>query len=213
MLKGWAKRPPTRVSRWAMPGLNWRPLPCQGSALPLRQPPEVETGFEPVYTDLQSVASPLGHSTAWITLPGWSWERILRADDEIRTRDPHLGKVMLYQLSHVRMLLRGAPSRARLSDALRTLAHHFGGCQIGCDEDVFAATVAQLSSVHPDAPFPRRHAATRTKISPSSRIGESCATFSDRWGDWRSGSALRSHRRGRRFETAIAHRRRRRRVQ
>ena len=27
---------------------------------------------------------------------------ILRADDEIRTRDPHLGKVMLYQLSYVR---------------------------------------------------------------------------------------------------------------
>ena len=26
------------------------------------------------------------------------------ADDEIRTRDPHLGKVMLYQLSHVRMV-------------------------------------------------------------------------------------------------------------
>jgi hypothetical protein len=25
-----------------------------------------------------------------------------RADDEIRTRDPHLGKVMLYQLSHIR---------------------------------------------------------------------------------------------------------------
>ena len=25
------------------------------------------------------------------------------ADDEIRTRDPHLGKVMLYQLSHIRM--------------------------------------------------------------------------------------------------------------
>ena len=24
------------------------------------------------------------------------------ADDEIRTRDPHLGKVMLYQLSYVR---------------------------------------------------------------------------------------------------------------
>ena len=28
---------------------------------------------------------------------------ILRADDGIRTRDPHLGKVMLYQLSHVRV--------------------------------------------------------------------------------------------------------------
>jgi hypothetical protein len=25
------------------------------------------------------------------------------ADDGIRTRDPHLGKVMLYQLSHVRV--------------------------------------------------------------------------------------------------------------
>jgi hypothetical protein len=28
--------------------------------------------------------------------------RILGADDGIRTRDPHLGKVVLYQLSHVR---------------------------------------------------------------------------------------------------------------
>jgi hypothetical protein len=29
--------------------------------------------------------------------------RHFRADDGIRTRDPHLGKVMLYQLSHVRL--------------------------------------------------------------------------------------------------------------
>ena len=66
------------VRRWAMPGLNWRPLPCQGSALPLRQPPEVETGFEPVYTDLQSVASPLGHST-WMEVypPQAGWERLI----------------------------------------------------------------------------------------------------------------------------------------
>src|SRR5213593_1947383 len=28
---------------------------------------------------------------------------LLRADDGIRTRDPHLGKVVLYQLSHVRV--------------------------------------------------------------------------------------------------------------
>jgi hypothetical protein len=34
-----------------------------------------------------------------------SSEQVLRfgADDGIRTRDPHLGKVMLYQLSHVRV--------------------------------------------------------------------------------------------------------------
>ena len=35
--------------------------------------------------------------------------RRLRADDGIRTRDPHLGKVMLYQLSHVRMLVHSHP--------------------------------------------------------------------------------------------------------
>jgi hypothetical protein len=35
--------------------------------------------------------------------------RPLRADDGIRTRDPHLGKVMLYQLSHVRVRLRRLP--------------------------------------------------------------------------------------------------------
>ena len=63
MTKGLANLSSANPALWAMPGLNWRPLPCQGSALPLRQPPEVETGFEPVYTDLQSVASPLGHST------------------------------------------------------------------------------------------------------------------------------------------------------
>ncbi len=65
----------------------------------LRTHSEVTTGFEPVYTALQAVASPLGHATACgknqkpqrrvLTLP-------TRADDEIRTRDPHLGKVMRY---------------------------------------------------------------------------------------------------------------------
>jgi hypothetical protein len=32
------------------------------------------------------------------------YQHLLRADDGIRTRDPHLGKVMLYQLSHVRVV-------------------------------------------------------------------------------------------------------------
>ena len=65
---------------------------------------EVGTGFEPVYTDLQSVASPLGQPTLE-ALPEGSLgrERPLRADDEARTRDLNLGKVALYQLSYVRL--------------------------------------------------------------------------------------------------------------
>src|SRR3954465_2024642 len=59
---------------------------------------EVGTGFEPVYTDLQSVASPLGQPTV-----GWVHRDPLRADDEARTRDLNLGKVALYQLSYVRL--------------------------------------------------------------------------------------------------------------
>lgn len=57
----------------------------------------METGFEPVYTALQAVASPLGHSTRS--------QLASRADDGIRTRDPHLGKVMRYQLRYVRVRL------------------------------------------------------------------------------------------------------------
>src|SRR5438093_12293130 len=49
--------------------------------------------------------------------------RRLRADDGIRTRDPHLGKVMLYQLSHVRMTAhrRAKHCQPRLTRS-RTLA-------------------------------------------------------------------------------------------
>ena len=59
---------------------------------------EVDTGFEPVYTALQAAASPLGQPTALGSQPkrtDLSADSI-RADDEIRTRDPHLGKVMRY---------------------------------------------------------------------------------------------------------------------
>jgi hypothetical protein len=69
---------------------------------------EVETGFEPVYTALQAVASPLGHSTEPARTKNLWWP--LRADDGIRTRDPHLGKVMRYQLRYVRL---SAPARFR----------------------------------------------------------------------------------------------------
>ena len=73
---------------------------------------EVETGFEPVYTALQAVASPLGHSTKARCQPG-SAACVLRADDGIRTRDPHLGKVMRYQLRYVRTILRSRGNHIR----------------------------------------------------------------------------------------------------
>jgi hypothetical protein len=45
--------------------------------------------------------------------------RHLGADDGIRTRDPHLGKVMLYQLSHVRVRPRPASMRQPYRGAFR----------------------------------------------------------------------------------------------
>ena len=40
-----------------------------------------------------------------------------RADDGIRTRDPHLGKVMRYQLRYIRMLRAGSPSVAKVDNS------------------------------------------------------------------------------------------------
>ncbi len=65
------------------------------------------TGFEPVYTALQAAASPLGHVTVLGSIPvhpGMKTHPVhTRADDETRTRDPHLGKVMRYQLRYIRV--------------------------------------------------------------------------------------------------------------
>ena len=94
----------------------------------------------------------------------------LRADDGIRTRDPHLGKVMLYQLSHVRTPSREAP--------FRCMDHH--SRPIAAAQNRFEG-FWDWRLVNPSA-----------KVVP-------------RRGDWRSGSALRSHRRGHWFEPSIAH--------
>ena len=61
-------------------------------------------GFEPRFTDPKSAVLPLDEgaaaasSRATRALPGQE----NGAEDGTRTRDPHLGKVMLYQLSHFR---------------------------------------------------------------------------------------------------------------
>ena len=90
---------------------------------------EVGTGFEPVYTDLQSVASPLGQPTAEASAS-------LRADDEARTRDLNLGKVALYQLSYVRLQRpRGARCVRTVADApmaAKSNTRVFGGLRFEC---------------------------------------------------------------------------------
>ena len=58
-------------------------------------------GFEPRFTDPKSAVLPLDEGAAVVRsrdIP----ERGDGAEDGTRTRDPHLGKVMLYQLSHFR---------------------------------------------------------------------------------------------------------------
>ena len=64
----------------------------------LEAPPGIEPGIEA----LQAFALPLGHSAE------------IGAIDEIRTRDIHLGKVALYQLSYYRII--GDPNGARTHD-------------------------------------------------------------------------------------------------
>ena len=48
---------------------------------------EAATGFEPVIKVLQTSALPLGYAAS---------QKINGAEDGIRTRDPHLGKVVFY---------------------------------------------------------------------------------------------------------------------
>ena len=79
-------------------------------------------GFEPRFTDPKSAVLPLDEGAA-----GGDLERSRAipgqengAEDGTRTRDPHLGKVMLYQLSHFRSKhdhrYGGAESQDRTGD-------------------------------------------------------------------------------------------------
>ena len=80
-------------------------------------------GFEPRFTDPKSAVLPLDEGAAGGDLerPRAHAGQENGAEDGTRTRDPHLGKVMLYQLSHFRMplLVRhegGAESQDRTGD-------------------------------------------------------------------------------------------------
>ena len=66
---------------------------------------EATTGIEPVIKALQASALPLGHLATFIKKVGQKrpTQDNNGADNGARTRDPNLGKVVLYQLSHVRL--------------------------------------------------------------------------------------------------------------
>jgi hypothetical protein len=57
---------------------------------------------------------PLGHAAglfdARVLVTTVNIESVIRADDGIRTRDPHLGKVMRYQLRYVRVGTKYVPA-------------------------------------------------------------------------------------------------------
>ena len=86
-------------------------------------------GFEPRFTDSKSAVLPLDEGAAGGDLertravpgPGMPPGQKNGAEDGTRTRDPHLGKVMLYQLSHFRSNVAttdqgGAESQNRTGD-------------------------------------------------------------------------------------------------
>ena len=71
--------------------------PCDGL--------EAKPGFEPGVKALQASALPLGHFAVYMKRADLKNrpESCDGADNGARTRDPNLGKVVLYQLSHVRL--------------------------------------------------------------------------------------------------------------
>jgi hypothetical protein len=183
----------------------------------------VGTGFEPAWTALQAAASPLGHPTIKVHVwrstrsVGYLFWRVAvfrrrqapRADDEIRTRDPHLGKVMRYHCA---------------TSAWSDLSH------TGVVRPALAAT-RKLYPVHAVSPkpvpftgrVPRVHADRRGLNRPprcpavrrrARRVAGVPTTAGHPLLSIRTqvrraigavGSALRSHRRGHQFESGIAH--------
>ena len=75
---------------------------------------KAKPGFEPGVKALQASALPLGHFAEKGPLE--TVRKCNGADNGARTRDPNLGKVVLYQLSHVRLRvinLRELPKRRK----------------------------------------------------------------------------------------------------
>ena len=81
--------------------------------------------------------------------------RRLRADDGIRTRDPHLGKVMLYQLSHVRVPALWLTARRTAPACEQNCSRSWPGSKLGF-ADPPPATAVPWSGCHALSLFGRR---------------------------------------------------------
>ena len=90
-------------------------------------------GFEPRLTDPKSAVLPLDEGAA-VPEVDLGMGRRNGAEDGTRTRDPHLGKVMLYQLSHFRSM----PTRCGAESQIRT-----------GDTAIFSRVLYQLSYLGP----------------------------------------------------------------
>src|SRR5688572_3943930 len=93
-----------------------RPLPDHSGTSPSVHVPApvalaAPRGFEPRFTDPKSAVLPLDDGAIeppWKVAGHRQQGTKNGAEDGTRTRDPHLGKVMLYQLSHFRPFARCA---------------------------------------------------------------------------------------------------------
>ncbi len=111
----------------------------------------------------------------------------LRADDGIRTRDPHLGKVMRYQLRYIRAQRTRSSPGAKDDDSPIKQAH----------TNLLAETVSRLSRWSGEAHIARILGAEYVLIFSLVRLSAPVP--------WLSGRASASHAEGRWFDPSRDH--------
>ena len=114
--------------------MNSRPLPYQGSALPLSYT-SIIYGALPQTPPLRPAISVKPAAATFLirrTGPHGLRYRLMatgrcpkRAEDEVRTRDPQLGRLMLYRLSYFRDNLSKISYKKSGNAAIATVSQHF----------------------------------------------------------------------------------------
>ena len=96
-----------------------------------------DTGIEPVTSSVSGKRSPAELNALIVFFKAIHTSGGLGADDETRTRDPHLGKVMRYQLRYIRITfpeLMFFRTTLALGLAPITLADNKPLCKIACSQ-------------------------------------------------------------------------------